>query len=187
MSKPEPDKSYYSILGADECASQEEIERYYKRLALAHHPDRGGDEDEMKSINEAYGVLGQPESRATYDERQAQRRVEVYRAYTPTTSPAATMDALGGRLAGALLCLLLGLSLLFLVRAQYVIFLWPLGLLAVGIVLLGIWMAHAALSLIREGKAATHPLRRFAWAQEVAFWTCVCGGVYGVYEALTLI
>ena len=54
MSHPDPDKDYYSILGADQTASRDEIERLYKRLARQHHPDLGGSMEEMKVINEAY-------------------------------------------------------------------------------------------------------------------------------------
>ena len=42
MSHPDVEKDYYSILGAGETASPDEIERLYKRLAKRHHPDRGG-------------------------------------------------------------------------------------------------------------------------------------------------
>ncbi|MCA1594502.1 MAG: DnaJ domain-containing protein [Acidobacteria bacterium] len=187
MEKPEREKNYYTILGADEAASREEIERLYKRLAREHHPDRGGDEGQMKSINEAYNILGNEELRYAYDSARMKRHAEVYQAYRPASSPAAKADALGGRLAGALLCLLLGLVLLFLVKVHYIMFLWPLALLALFIVLLGVLMAHGALAMLREGTAPTHALRRFAWAQELAFWSCVCVGAYGVYVALTII
>ena len=63
-------------------------------------------------------------------------------------------------------------------------FLWPLALLAAGIVLFGVLMAHGALSFARESVAPTHPVRRFVWAQEVAFWSCVVVGAYGVYLVL---
>ena len=71
MKDPNPDmeKDYYSILGASRTASQDEIEQLYKRLAMRHHPDRGGDADEMKAINEAYRVLGNTASRSAYNSR----------------------------------------------------------------------------------------------------------------------
>jgi len=43
-------KNYYEILGAAEDAAQDVIERLYKRIAKQHHPDRGGDEEDMKAI-----------------------------------------------------------------------------------------------------------------------------------------
>ena len=48
MSQRDTEKDYYSILGVEATASQDEIERRFKRLALRHHPDRGGDAEEMK-------------------------------------------------------------------------------------------------------------------------------------------
>jgi hypothetical protein len=183
MKDSEPDKDYYSILGAGREAPREEIERRYKRLAQQHHPDRGGDEEEMKTLNEAWRVLGNADSRRDYDSKRERPR-EVYRAHTPASSPSARADPLSGRIVGAGLCVFVGLVLLFLVKAQYVVFLWPLALLAVGIAAFGILMAHGALMFAREQVAPAHPMRRMVWAQEVLFWTCVVGGVYGVYLAL---
>jgi len=63
---------YYSILEIWPTASVEEIKRNYFRLAKLYHPDAAGDTAEnrerFKQINEAYGVLSDPEKRATYDE-----------------------------------------------------------------------------------------------------------------------
>ncbi len=64
-------KDYYAILGVSREATQEEIKKAYRRLALQHHPDRHpGDkeaEERFKEINEAYAVLSDPEKRAQYD------------------------------------------------------------------------------------------------------------------------
>jgi len=185
MKESEPGKDYYFILGAGRDATREEIERCYKRLAQRHHPDRGGDEEEMKTLNEAWRVLGNADSRRDYDSRTRTR--EVYRAHTPASSPSARADPLSGRIVGAGLCVFVGLVLLFLVKAQYVVFLWPLALLAVGIVAFGILMAHGALMFAREQVAPAHPMRRMIWAQEVLFWSCVVGGGYGVYLALAAV
>ena len=54
MSQFDASKDYYAILGADENSSPRDIERLYKRLARKRHPDRGGTDDEMKVLNEAY-------------------------------------------------------------------------------------------------------------------------------------
>jgi hypothetical protein len=182
----EPDKDYYSILGAGREATREEIERRYKRLAQQHHPDRGGDEEEMKTLNEAWRVLGNADSRRVYDSKRAGAR-EVYRAHKPVSTASAQADPLSGRIVGALLCVFVGLVLLFLVKAQYVFFLWPLALLAFGIVAFGVLMAHGALVFAREQVAPAHPMRRLVWAQEVLFWSCVAGGGYGVYLALAAV
>jgi hypothetical protein len=189
MKDSRPERDYYSILGAVEDAPRAEIERRYKRLARHHHPDRGGDEEEMKAVNEAWRVLGNADARLAYDAGRARdaeraRPRSTYVGHRPLSSPSARADPLSGRIVGALLCLFIGLVLLFLVKAHYVVFLWPLALLALGIVAFGILMAHGALMFAREQVKLNHPVRRFVWVQEVLFWSCVLGGVYGVYLML---
>lgn len=62
-------KDYYKILGVEKNASQEEIKKAFKKLAMQYHPDRqGGDEAKFKEINEAYQVLGDGEKRKRYDQ-----------------------------------------------------------------------------------------------------------------------
>ncbi|OQA52704.1 MAG: Chaperone protein DnaJ [candidate division WS2 bacterium ADurb.Bin280] len=58
---------YYEILGVAKDASSDEIKKAYRKKALEHHPDRGGNQDEFKKINEAYQTLGDPQKRASYD------------------------------------------------------------------------------------------------------------------------
>lgn len=188
MKDKDADNDYYTTLGAGREAPREEIERRYKRLARRHHPDRGGDEERMKALNEAWRVLGDAEARRDYDARRARRLPrESYRAHTPASSPAAQADAVYGRVAGAALCLAAGLVLVLLVRVHYVVFLWPLALLGAGLVLFGVLMAHGALAFARERTGPTHPARRFVWAQELAFWSCVLGGAFGVVYLMTTI
>jgi len=63
---------YYSILGVSKNASDTEIKKAYKAKSMKHHPDRGGDEEEFKRINEAYQHLSNPQKRAEYDNPQTQ-------------------------------------------------------------------------------------------------------------------
>lgn len=58
---------YYKILGVDKTASQEDIKKAYRKLAIKHHPDKGGDAETFKKISEAYDVLGDPVKREEYD------------------------------------------------------------------------------------------------------------------------
>lgn len=61
-------KDYYSILGVQKGASEDEIKKAFRRLAHEHHPDKGGDQQKFKDINEAYQVLGDKQKRTTYDQ-----------------------------------------------------------------------------------------------------------------------
>ena len=65
-------KDYYRILGVSSSASQDEIKKAYRSLALKYHPDKTkGDksaEDKFKEINEANEVLSDPEKRKKYDQ-----------------------------------------------------------------------------------------------------------------------
>ncbi len=59
---------YYEILGVSKNASPDEIKKAFRRAAIEHHPDRGGNEANFKKINEAYEVLKDPEKRQRYDQ-----------------------------------------------------------------------------------------------------------------------
>lgn len=60
---------YYDILGVPKTASQDEIKKAFRKMAHQHHPDKkGGDEAKFKELNDAYGVLSDPEKRKRYDQ-----------------------------------------------------------------------------------------------------------------------
>lgn len=64
-------KDYYSVLGVDKNASDDEIKSAYRRLAKKYHPDLNKTPEaaeKFKDINEAYEVLGDPKKRANYDQ-----------------------------------------------------------------------------------------------------------------------
>jgi len=63
-------KDYYDVLGIAREASEEDIKKAFRKLALEYHPDRNkteGAEDKFKEVNEAYQVLSDAKKRTTYD------------------------------------------------------------------------------------------------------------------------
>lgn len=63
---------YYSILGVPKGASDDDIKKAYRKLAMKHHPDRGGDQNEFQKVQEAYSTLSDPQKRSQYDNPQPQ-------------------------------------------------------------------------------------------------------------------
>src|SRR6476619_5357389 len=61
-------RDYYEVLGVKKDASADEIKKAFRRAAVEHHPDRGGDETKFKEINEAYEVLKDPTKKQRYDQ-----------------------------------------------------------------------------------------------------------------------
>lgn len=59
--------NYYDILGVKENASQDDIKKAYKKLAMKHHPDRGGDNKTFQEISQAYDTLSDSNKRSQYD------------------------------------------------------------------------------------------------------------------------
>lgn len=49
-------EDYYNLLGVSKSSSDKDIKKAYKKLVVKHHPDKGGDADEFKKIQEAYEV-----------------------------------------------------------------------------------------------------------------------------------
>ena len=76
--------SHYAVLGVAATATDADVRRAYRKLALAHHPDRHARDPgaataaaaAMATINEAYGVLSDPRRRGLYD---VERRVGAVR------------------------------------------------------------------------------------------------------------
>ena len=83
-----PDKDYYQILGVTNNASEYEIKKSYRKLALLYHPDRNPNhqeaEEKFKLISEAYAVLSDKRKRGEYDHlgginfRQRHQRADIF-------------------------------------------------------------------------------------------------------------
>ncbi len=77
-------QDYYKVIGVTPGASEEEIKSAYRRMAKKYHPDaHPGDEGcerRFREINEAYGVLGDPEKRKKYDTDNSRPRAGAARS-----------------------------------------------------------------------------------------------------------
>lgn len=65
-------KDFYQILGVSKTATEQEIKKAYRKLAMEHHPDRNQSnqkaaEEKFKEISEAYSILSDPRKRQSYD------------------------------------------------------------------------------------------------------------------------
>lgn len=84
-------KNYYSILGVTQGASEDDIKKAYRKLAMQYHPDRNaGDkkaEERFKEVSEAYAVLGDKKKRQQFDQygsegfRQKFSREDIFRDF----------------------------------------------------------------------------------------------------------
>ncbi len=64
-------KNYYETLGISKDATPDQIKAAFRRMAMKHHPDKGGGSDaeaKFKEINEAYQVLSDPQKKSMYDQ-----------------------------------------------------------------------------------------------------------------------
>ena len=174
-------KDYYAELGIAESASREDIDRAYKAEARRRHPDGGGSEEEMKSLNEARDILSDAETRKAYDaERRPAPTVYVSpMAFDPEAASRAgtlkipvTDPDLAGLLMGAAACFGVGIPLLLLVEMQWVFFLWPLRIMSLGALVLGVLLAHSALVVKRRKlrKSRSDYARGLVLLQEFGFW-----------------
>jgi hypothetical protein len=194
MSQFDSNKDYYAVLGVDKDASRVEIDRSYKRLASKHHPDRGGSEERMKMLNEAYGVLKDTGLRRDYDAVRKPsafgRAPDAYgygatRPFVRVTTPTARDTGAFGHCLSAGLCLIAGLFLLLLLRLQWIWFLWPLAILAIFVVGFGVLLARSAMVKVNDSLPTTNRFKRHTKIQEVAFWVVIITSCYGLYVVMS--
>jgi len=65
---------YYNTLGVPRDADQDTIKRAYRKLAMQHHPDKGGDPSQFQKISEAYETLSDTNKRYQYDNPQSRQQ-----------------------------------------------------------------------------------------------------------------
>ena len=63
-------ENFYEILGVSETSTQDEIKKAFRTKSKVMHPDKGGNEEDFKKINEAYDTLGDENKRAQYDQQR---------------------------------------------------------------------------------------------------------------------
>jgi len=61
---------YYQVLGISRNSDEQEIKRAYRKLAMKHHPDRGGNPEEFAKVQEAYDMLTNTQARGHFDSPQ---------------------------------------------------------------------------------------------------------------------
>ena len=95
-------KDYYGVLGVPKNASDGEIKKAYRKLAMQYHPDRNPGKEEwanekFKEINEAYAVLGNPQKRKQYDQFGTVGNIgDIFSSPFTTTTFQEMMKDLGG-------------------------------------------------------------------------------------------
>jgi len=57
----------YKVLGIKQDATQDEIKKAFRKLALKYHPDKGGDEEKFKQVNQAYSMISDEAKRSQHD------------------------------------------------------------------------------------------------------------------------
>lgn len=195
MRKYDSSKDYYRVLGINKDSSKEEIDRAYRSEARSRHPDGGGSEEDMKALNEAHEILSDPETRRAYDADQPREPIAYgsSAAFDPqAASRAGTLkipvsdEDFVGLCMGAATCFGLGFPLLILVEMQWVFFLWPLRVMSLGALLLGVLLAHSALaSKQRQWKKSNPKFSRSRFVlNELIFWGVAIGASIVLMMAL---
>ena len=195
MPKFDASKDYYEALGVASTAAQDEIDKQYRNRARAEHPDAGGSEDEMKSLNEARDVLSDPRTRSEYDAEREPGSIPVGSSFVfghEAASAAGNLEVpssaedFAGLCINAATFLGLGLPFLILVEMQWVFFLWPLRFMAFAAISYAVFIANAALRAKHRQmeKRSMKPSRAAVAFHHVLFWSIAAAGSATVYFLL---
>lgn len=188
-------RDYYAELGIADSASRKEIDRAYRAKARKRHPDGGGSDEAMKSLNEARDILTDHETRKAYDaERRPKRQAQPpsmtfdpYAASRAGTLKIPVSDAdLAGLLMGAAACFGLGIPLLLLVEMQWMFILWPLRVMSLAALVLGVLLAHSALRMKNRKLLKARPdySRGVLALYELVFWIVSVAVLGMIFAAL---
>jgi hypothetical protein len=182
MAKFDPNKDYYNELGVEWNATKDEIDRAFRNEARKRHPDGGGSEEDMKSLNEARDVLSDPETRRAYD---TERNPPLHIAYgssaaydADAASKAGSLEIpvsdedVSGLVIGAAACFGIGAPMLMIVNRQGFYFLWPLQFFLLGALGLGVFLSYSALKIKHKKWREENPSygQRYFVIHEIVFW-----------------
>ena len=192
MRKFDATNDYYRVLGVNECATEAEIDKAYRRQARRRHPDFGGTDLEMTLLNEAHEVLGDAATRKLYD---AERRPRSYAIDAPifnsppvSKSDILTIPSFAGRtvrlIAGSAASFVAGL--IFLMNAEDSnevsgAHSWLLRAVSLAFFAGGVVLAHSAgnsSSAQSTGAAASFPERLSAAKRGVIWALCFVALVF---------
>ena len=124
MPKFDPNNDYYKVLGVSEDATPAEIQFAFRKGARRNHPDKKGDEETMRALNEAREVLGNPLTRSAYDAQRNQRSA-VFTVETTAAglrypvSKSVSYETTKRLLAAGTICATIGLLLLIQLEDLY--------------------------------------------------------------------
>ena len=201
MAKFDSKKDYYKVLGVLKDAGKEDIEKAYRSEARKRHPDGGGSEEDMKSLNEARDILTDAETRKAYDAERYPYRPTYGSSRVNETQPEVDPEAAGragtlgipvadedlaGLYMSAATCFVVGLPLLALVEMQWMFFLWPLRLMAIAGLVIGVFLSHSALKTRqrKERVGGANTSSALVAVQELIFWLAVAAFGSIVYLVL---
>src|SRR6185295_8529077 len=179
---------YYSVLGVEENATQHEVDQAFRKQARLRHPDGGGSDEAMKSLNEAHDILRDAETRNAYDLERRPKRASYPSppAFDPeAASRAGTLKIpvsdpdFAGLVMGAIACFGVGIPLLLLVEFQWMFILWPLKIMALGALVFGVYLSHSALMTWQRKRrnAGQNNSRRNDVIRELLFWLIMVGTI----------
>ena len=91
---------YYKLLGVERTATETELKKAFRKASMKHHPDKGGDAEKFKEINEAYDALKDPEKRRIYDQYGEEALKEGGGGSSGASSMADIFDMMSGGMGG---------------------------------------------------------------------------------------
>ena len=132
-------------------------------------------------------ILAEPFSERSETERDFSMAFDPEAASKAGTLKIPVSDPdLAGLVMGAIACFGLGIPLLLLVEMQWMFFLWPLRIMALGALAVGVYLSHSALRMIQRKRQKARPgeSRKLVVIRELLFWLIAIGVIGALLVAL---